>query len=108
MPTCPTSAAQRLPLHRMRPCWRSTYAWEIRSNENRGHSGEKEQHAPHARHSEAVSSGVASAKWSFDPEVDRGLFPPIALDLVLDSLSLVSRPEPGPLNGGNVDEHIFA
>jgi hypothetical protein len=32
---------------------------------------------------------VASAKWSFDPEVDRGLFAPIALDLVLDSLSLV-------------------
>src|SRR5262245_32592362 len=32
---------------------------------------------------------VAAAKWSFDPEVDCGLFPPIALDLVLDDLSLV-------------------
>ncbi len=60
------------------------------SNENRGHSAEKEQHAPHARHSEAVSSAVVSAKWSFNPEVDRrGLFPPIALDLILDSLSVV-------------------
>jgi hypothetical protein len=32
---------------------------------------------------------VASAKWSFDFEVDRGLFAPIALNLVLDGLSLV-------------------
>jgi hypothetical protein len=36
-----------------------------------------------------LAQRVASAKWSFDPEVDRGLFAPIALDLVLDSLSLV-------------------
>ena len=40
-------------------------------------------------HSEAVSSACCVGKMSFDPEVDRGLFPPIALDLVLDSLSLV-------------------
>jgi hypothetical protein len=32
---------------------------------------------------------LASAKRSFDLEVDRRLFPPIALDLVLDGLSLV-------------------
>ena len=29
------------------------------------------------------------AKRSFDLEIDGGLFPPIALDLVLDNLSLV-------------------
>src|SRR5215471_18962932 len=64
MPTSPTSAAQRSPLHRMPPRSPSTYAWGIRSrsaslsNENRGHSRENEQHAPQARHSEAVSSAA--------------------------------------------------
>ena len=42
----------------------------------------------------------------FDPEVDRGLFPPIALNLVLDALSLAERLQPSSLDGGNVDEHI--
>jgi hypothetical protein len=41
-------------------------------------------------------------------EVDRGLFPPIARNLVLDGLSLVKRTQPGPLNCRNVDEHISA
>ena len=37
----------------------------------------------------AVSSAGQAVKRSPDLEVDRGLFPPIALDLVLDRLSLV-------------------
>jgi hypothetical protein len=59
----PTSATQRPPPHRIRTRSPSTYARGIRSgsaslsNEKRGHSGANEQHAPQARHSEAVSSG---------------------------------------------------
>jgi hypothetical protein len=39
-------------------------------------------------------------------KIGRGLFATIALDFVLDGLSLVERTQPGPLNGRDVDEHI--
>jgi hypothetical protein len=44
----------------------------------------------------------------FDPEVDRRLFPPIALNLVVDALPLVERTQAGAFNGRNVNEHISA
>jgi hypothetical protein len=47
-------------------------------------------------------------KWSFDPEIDCGLLAPVALDLVLDSFSLVEGPKTSPLNSRNVDKHILA
>src|SRR5438270_176941 len=59
---CPTRAAQRSPSHRILPCLSSTNARGIRSsavsssNENRGHSDEKEQHAPQAWHAAASSA----------------------------------------------------
>jgi len=67
-----------------------------------------EQHAPQARHSEAVSSAACVGKmviwfWGW-PRI----LPPIALDLVLDGLSLVEWAQPGPLDSRDVDEHIFA
>ena len=43
-----------------------------------------------------------------DPKIDRGLFTAIALDLVLDGLSLIERTQPGPLNSRDVDKHISA
>ena len=43
-----------------------------------------------------------------DPKIGRGLFTAIALDLVLDGLSLIERTQPGPLNGRDVDKDIFA
>jgi len=52
----------------------------------------------------------AAGSWprgSFNLEVDRGLFPAIAFDLVLDGLSLVECTKAGPLNGRDVDEHVF-
>src|SRR5439155_16797948 len=58
----PQRAAQRSPSHRIRPCLSSTNARGIRSsavsssNENRGHSSEKEQHAPQAWHAAASSA----------------------------------------------------
>jgi hypothetical protein len=45
---------------------------------------------------------------SLDLEVDRRLFPSIALDLVLDGLSLVERVEAGPLYSRDMNEHILA
>src|SRR5262249_41889087 len=59
------------------------------SNENRGHSGENS--SPHHRLDilRREARLVALAKRSFDLEVDRRLFPPIALDFVLGGLSLV-------------------
>ena len=41
-----------------------------------------------------------------DPKIGRGLSAAIALNLVLDGLSLVKRTKPGPLNSGDVNEHI--
>jgi hypothetical protein len=43
-----------------------------------------------------------------DPKISRGLFASIALNLVLDGLSVVERTQPGPLNSRDVDEHISA
>jgi hypothetical protein len=63
-PTSPTRAAQRSPLHRIRPRSLSTKARGIRSraasssNENRGHSGEYEQQAPQAWQLSAASSSM--------------------------------------------------
>ena len=38
-----------------------------------------------------------------DPKIGRGLFAAIALNLVLDGLSLVERTQPGPLDSRDVD-----
>ena len=43
-----------------------------------------------------------------DPEIGRGLFAAIALNLVLDGLSLVERTQASPFNSRDVDKHIFA
>ena len=43
-----------------------------------------------------------------DPEIDRGVFTSIVLNLVLDGLSLIERTQPGPLNSRDVDKHISA
>ena len=53
------------------------------------------------------SGAIALTKRSFDLELDRGLFPTIALDLVLNGLALVERAQAGLLNGRNVDEHVL-
>lgn len=42
------------------------------------------------------------------PEIDRGFFASIVLNLILDGLSLVQGAQPGSLNGRDVNEHIFA
>src|SRR5208282_1202782 len=51
---------------------------------------------------------AASIRPSLDLELDRGLFPPITLDFVLDGLSLIERAQPGLLNGRNMDEYVPA
>src|SRR6516162_356565 len=43
-----------------------------------------------------------------DPKIGRGLSAAIALNVVLDGLSLVERTQAGPLNSRDVDKHIFA
>jgi len=43
-----------------------------------------------------------------DPKIGRGLFAAIALNLVLDGLSVVECTQSSPLNSRDVDEHIFA
>ena len=43
-----------------------------------------------------------------DPKIGRGLSAAIALNLVLDGLSLVERTQASSLNGRDVDKHIFA
>ena len=43
-----------------------------------------------------------------DLESDRGLFPSITLNLVLDGLSLIERAQTSLLNSRNVDEHVLA
>jgi hypothetical protein len=43
-----------------------------------------------------------------DPKIGRGLFAAIALNLVLDGLSLVERTQASPFNSRDVDKHIFA
>jgi hypothetical protein len=43
-----------------------------------------------------------------DPKIGRGLSAAIALNLVLDGLSLVERRQASPLNSRDVDKHIFA
>jgi hypothetical protein len=90
--TITSSAARQSPLHLMSLCNRPRSWVELDQDslhkESRGHSGEKEQQAPQARPMIEVRSPGFIIK-SFDPEVDRGLFAAVALDLVLDSLSLV-------------------
>ena len=58
---------------------------------------------PSAAAASAVSAAVTGSnlgcKTSSDLEIDRGLFTPIARDLVLDGLSFAQRVEAGPLNG---------
>jgi hypothetical protein len=43
-----------------------------------------------------------------DPKIGRGLSAAIALNLVLDGLSLVERAQASPLNSRDMDKHIFA
>jgi hypothetical protein len=43
-----------------------------------------------------------------DPKIGRGLSAAIALNLVLDGLSLVERTQASPLNSRDMDKHIFA
>jgi len=43
-----------------------------------------------------------------DPKIGRGLSAAIALNLVLDGLSLVERTQASLLNSRDVDKHIFA
>jgi hypothetical protein len=43
-----------------------------------------------------------------DPKIGCGLSAAIALNLVLDGLSLVERMQPGPFDSGDVNEHIAA
>jgi hypothetical protein len=79
IPTSPTRAAQRLPLHRMRWWSSSTYSWGIRarsaslSKAKRGHSDENEQHAPQVRHAEVVSSTECVGITQYGFGVDRRL-----------------------------------
>src|SRR5579864_1963755 len=57
---------------------------------------------------ERVLARTALATRSPGLEVDGRLFPPVALDLVLDGLSLVERVEARPLNGRDVNKHVPA
>jgi hypothetical protein len=72
MPTSPTKAVQRFPSQRMRPWLSSTRKAGIRSSsaslsvENRGQSGENEQHAPQAWHTATPSSSESTASSIID------------------------------------------
>ena len=62
----------------------------------------------------AADSGVYSVRPDYadmlllDPKIGCGLSAALALNLVLDGLSLVERTQPSPLDSRDVDKHIFA